>query len=99
MGLSAATIGGDFPSTTAKVSNAPSTILNLNAHDASNQSFCNKLSNNKIYNTNQSKGNSSILNSIVGNDIGQQHGAMKNNSVIMSMSHANKFQLTQIIFH
>lgn len=74
----------------------------MSAHDASNQSFCNKASNNNnnIYNVHvnnnnniQSKANNSILNSIVGNDVGQQHGTMKNNNVIMSMSQNDKFQL------
>jgi hypothetical protein len=70
------------------------------SHDASNQSFCNKASNN-IYNvhvnTIQSKANNSILNPI-GNDVGQ-HGSMKNNNnVIMSMSQSDKFQLESEIY-
>lgn len=69
------------------------------SHDTSNQSFCNKASNN-IYNVHvnniQSKANNSILNPI-GNDVGQQHGSMKNNNVIMSMSQNDKFQLVNII--
>lgn len=75
----------------------------MSHHDASNQSYCNKTSNN-IYNVHvnntQSKANNSILNPI-GNDVGQQqqqHGSMKNNNnVIMSMSLNDKFQLVYII--
>jgi hypothetical protein len=102
VGLSSATIGGDF-SSKAIAAAAASTTTIMSAHDASNQSFCNKASNNNIYNVHvnnngnnnniQSKANNSILNSIVGNDVGQQHGTMKNNNVIMSMSQNDKFQL------
>lgn len=102
MGLSAATIGGDFSSSKAIAAAASTTTTIMSAHDASNQSYCNKTSNN-IYNVHvnnngnnnniQSKANNSILNSIVGNDVGQQHGTMKNNNVIMSMSQNDKFQL------
>ncbi|KAG5676941.1 hypothetical protein PVAND_006736 [Polypedilum vanderplanki] len=73
-------LSGDFTSPTA----GPMT----HHHDISNQSYCNKASNN-IYNVHhvnniQSKANNSILNPI-GNDIGQQqHGSMKNNNVIMN---------------
>ncbi|XP_070491104.1 calmodulin-binding transcription activator 2-like isoform X4 [Chironomus tepperi] len=72
-------LSGDFSS--------KSTIAaNVMSHDTSNQSFCNKASNN-IYNVHvnniQSKTNNSILNPI-GNDVGQQHGSMKNNNVIMN---------------
>lgn len=105
VGLSAATIGGDYPTPTSKALVAASTATTImSAHDASNQSFCNKASNNNIYNVHvnnngnnnsgiQSKANNSILNSIVGNDVGQQRGTMKNNNVIMSMSQNDKFQL------
>jgi hypothetical protein len=86
--------GGDFSSSTAG---------GAMSHDVSNQSYCNKASNNNIYNVHvnniQSKANNSILNPI-GNDIGQQqqqHGSMKNNNVIMSMSQNDKFQLVNII--
>jgi hypothetical protein len=104
VGLSSATIGGDFSSTSKAIAAAAAstTTTIMSAHDASNQSFCNKASNN-IYNVHvnnngnnnniQSKANNSILNSIVGNDVGQQHGTMKNNNVIMSMSQNDKFQL------
>lgn len=103
MGLSSATIGGDFSSKAIAAAAASASTTIMSAHDASNQSFCNKASNNNIYNVHvnnngnnnniQSKANNSILNSIVGNDVGQQHGTMKNNNVIMSMSQNDKFQL------
>jgi hypothetical protein len=93
---SAATIGGDFSSSSKAIATTTATAI----MSASNQSFCNKASNNNIYNVHvnnnnniQSKANNSILNPIVGNDVGQQHGTMKNNNVIMSMSQNDKFQL------